>query len=292
MRKISCAFLYIVLLSRSTLGAQYPQIMRASVAQDPLYRQHQQDIEAWYAGDEELPLTLFFYTPKDEEDLFSVAAAFNLPYATLATLNGWSSPLLFPHGQSVLIPNIPGLFIPQEAQKEWELSLVGRHETEPRTLITPDGRSLLFYPGLRLPPGERKSFLGRLFTRPLNRIHLTSAFGYRPHPFTGRMSFHPGVDLRAAIGTEVLAAREGRVSQIGSLEIYGRFVILDHEGGFQTVYAHLDEVLVKPNQWVMTGERIAHSGNTGISTGPHLHFEIRKDGVPVDPSRLASLFNE
>ena len=105
------------------------------------------------------------------------------------------------------------------------------------------------------------------------------------------ISFHPGVDLRASTGTPVMAARDGTVLETGTLEIYGLFVIINHDGGYQSVYAHLDEILVSEGQIVDAGDRIALSGNSGVSTGPHLHFEIRRNGKPADPSRLTSFYN-
>jgi murein DD-endopeptidase MepM/ murein hydrolase activator NlpD len=93
------------------------------------------------------------------------------------------------------------------------------------------------------------------------------------------------------MNTEVLAPRDGKVIETGTLEIYGHFVIIDHDGGYQSVYGHLNEILVSEGQMVDAGEVIALSGNSGISTGPHLHFEIRRDGKPVDPSRLTSFYD-
>jgi murein DD-endopeptidase MepM/ murein hydrolase activator NlpD len=150
---------------------------------------------------------------------------------------------------------------------------------------------MLFYPGEKFSAEERIRFLGSLFSSPLENTIITSPFGYRDSPIHGGLSFHPGVDLRAKTGTEVKAARDGIIKETGELKIYGNYVIIRHNGGYESVYAHLSRILVKVNQHVNAGDIIALSGNSGISTGPHLHFEIRKDGKPVNPSQLTSFYD-
>jgi murein DD-endopeptidase MepM/ murein hydrolase activator NlpD len=94
---------------------------------------------------------------------------------------------------------------------------------------------------------------------------------------------HPGVDIAVAMGTPVRAAGGATVFQTGEDADYGKFVLLDHPGDYQTMYAHLSRVLVARGRSVQTGEVIGLSGNSGRSTAPHLHFEIRKAGRSVDP---------
>lgn len=118
---------------------------------------------------------------------------------------------------------------------------------------------------------------------PLANPVLTSSFGYRTHPIYGGRRLHAGVDLRASIGTPVTAARSGVVVSAGWRGAYGMAVIIDHGDGFATLSAHLSGVSVSAGQRVATGDVVGATGNTGGSTGPHLHFEVRIDGVPVDP---------
>jgi len=112
---------------------------------------------------------------------------------------------------------------------------------------------------------------------PLTNWEVTSNFGYR----WGRL--HAGTDVKADVGTTVRASRAGQVTSAGWIGGYGNCVIIDHGDGVQTRYGHLSQVLVSVGQYVEQGEQIALSGNTGRSTGPHLHFEIRINGEPVDP---------
>jgi murein DD-endopeptidase MepM/ murein hydrolase activator NlpD len=112
---------------------------------------------------------------------------------------------------------------------------------------------------------------------------LTSRFGYRDHPVTNLLDFHTGIDIAAPSGTAISAALPGKVTQVGASDIYGKFVVIDHANGLQTVYCHCSKILVEEGVMVREGNRIALVGSTGISTGPHLHFELRLDGLALDP---------
>jgi murein DD-endopeptidase MepM/ murein hydrolase activator NlpD len=112
---------------------------------------------------------------------------------------------------------------------------------------------------------------------------VTSPFGQRIHPITGDSRFHTGVDLRAPSGSPIRAAAEGVVREAGKRGGYGNAVELDHGDGTSTLYAHASALLVKPGQHVAQGEPIALVGQTGAATGPHLHFELRRHGHPVEP---------
>ncbi len=131
------------------------------------------------------------------------------------------------------------------------------------------------------------SFPGRA---PVPGIDVTSSFGNRLDPFTKRRAFHSGVDFPAPRGTEILASAGGRVIFAGTRPAYGRTVEIDHGAGLVTRYAHASKLHVKLGQVVMPGELIAEIGSTGRSTGPHLHFEILKDGRFVDPKLYLARF--
>jgi murein DD-endopeptidase MepM/ murein hydrolase activator NlpD len=97
---------------------------------------------------------------------------------------------------------------------------------------------------------------------------------------------HPGMDIAVSAGSRILAAGGGTVAEVGEDSVYGRFVRIAHPEGYESVYAHASSLLVRADQRVRAGGVIALSGSTGVSTAPHLHFEIRKDGRPVDPGTL------
>jgi len=108
----------------------------------------------------------------------------------------------------------------------------------------------------------------------------------RVDPFTRQIAFHSGIDLAAPWGTDVYAARSGRVAEVGRDDTYGNYILLDHAGGYQTLYGHLSRILVRLHQEVTSGMIIGKVGSSGMSTGPHLHFEIRFRGRPEDPAPL------
>ncbi len=113
---------------------------------------------------------------------------------------------------------------------------------------------------------------------------VTSTFGMRLHPIYKRHVHHDGIDFSAPVGTKVYAPGDGIVHYTGYNYGYGKKVIIDHGYGYRTVYAHLSKSLVKAGQRVKRGDVIALSGNTGVSTGPHLHYEIHKNKRKINPS--------
>jgi murein DD-endopeptidase MepM/ murein hydrolase activator NlpD len=114
---------------------------------------------------------------------------------------------------------------------------------------------------------------------------ITSPFGYRIHPIYGDRRLHAGVDFRASTGTTVLAAGAGTVAFAGWMSGYGNTVIIDHGGSIATLYGHNSALAVSVGDTVKRGQRIAAAGSTGNSTGPHVHFEVRVSGMPVDPMK-------
>jgi murein DD-endopeptidase MepM/ murein hydrolase activator NlpD len=119
---------------------------------------------------------------------------------------------------------------------------------------------------------------------PLRGARLTSPFGLRVHPIYGTVRLHAGMDLAAPTGTPVKAAADAVVVSAAAHGGYGLAVVLDHGGALATLYGHLSRLDVQPGDVVHRGDRIGLVGSTGASTGPHLHFEVRVSGTPVDPS--------
>jgi murein DD-endopeptidase MepM/ murein hydrolase activator NlpD len=119
---------------------------------------------------------------------------------------------------------------------------------------------------------------------PLRNIEISSPYGYRVHPVTNAVSVHYGLDMVAMTGTKVLATADGRVTYTGWIGGYGIAVQIHHGLGISTLYGHCDSALVKKGQYVRKGQPIALSGNSGLSNGPHLHYEIRRWNVAIDPT--------
>ena len=143
----------------------------------------------------------------------------------------------------------------------------------------------LFIPGARMKREDLKLALGELFIYPVSGAKLSSHFGWRHDPFgSGARLYHGALDLSVAKGTPIKAAMDGEVLITVSLDrVYGNFIIIGHSGGFSTMYAHLDTFSVKKGDRVIQGAGIGTVGNTGRSTGPHLHFAVFKNNRAVDP---------
>jgi murein DD-endopeptidase MepM/ murein hydrolase activator NlpD len=147
-------------------------------------------------------------------------------------------------------------------------------------------KELLFYPNQRFSKAELAYFLKIFFLFPVQNGRITSGFGRRINPFSSIASFHTGIDIAAPTGTEVTASREGVVTDIGFDFIFGNYVLISHSGNYQTMYAHLKTISVQLNQRINSGMIIGAIGSSGLSTGPHLHFEIRWNGKAIDPLPL------
>ncbi len=303
----------LLMLSAAVARPDYPRIQRLS-PEDELFRQMQSDLQSYFrainrglpalsgsgrvspaggAASGQLPPLRFFSLARPENmDLFALAARLNLPYATLATLNGASGPARFAELELLVVPNLPGLFVtdsPQSSFEEILSSLTANSRRDPQTVVVrlPGGsRRFSFYTGEDFSAVERAFFLNILFRFPLALRELTSAYGPRPDPLTGSPGYHHGVDVAAPVGMEVHAARDGQVVQAGIDPVLGNVVVLAHEGGYQTVYGHLRVILVALNQRVRSGMIIGEVGSTGRSTGAHLHFEVRRKGSSRDPLPL------
>jgi murein DD-endopeptidase MepM/ murein hydrolase activator NlpD len=140
----------------------------------------------------------------------------------------------------------------------------------------------LFIPGAKMRAEDLKLALGELFIYPV-RGRLSSPYGWRNDPISGARRFHAALDMAANTGTPVKASMDGRVATVGLNSVYGKYIILSHGGGFQTLYAHLNSVAVTQGTYVNQGSKIGEVGSTGYSTGPHLHFAVYRNGKPVNP---------
>lgn len=149
--------------------------------------------------------------------------------------------------------------------------------------LAQDSQALATLIHQRLAAGAKISFRGSGQMQLPVMGELTSPFGWRVHPVLGYERFHAGIDFGADYGTAIHAAERGMVIFAGWYGGYGNAVIIDHGGAITTLYAHASELYVVEGQTVQRGQAIAAVGSTGLSTGPHLHFEVRRDGEPIDP---------
>ncbi len=284
-KRLSLILLFIS--SCPVLFSDYPEIISLN-RNDVIFRQISSDIDLSYQHSAseryDLPLMLAVYSRKDE-DLFHFSSRVNLPYGTIATLNRINKPADFLNLNKVLVPNQPAIFIPDNANNDLELFLSSRKLKGKKIYINSSSKKSVFFmiKDGRLNSTERSLFLNTFFRYPIDRGKITSFYGNRPHPFTGKLSFHNGIDIAAPVGTDVFASASGVVSNTGYDPVLGNFIFIEHSGGFYSIYGHLSKTLVLLNSSIRTGNVIGKVGNTGYSTGPHLHFEIRKKGESQDP---------
>ena len=198
------------------------------------------------------------------DTLWDIAASAGVGVEALAASNGLSENAVLRLGRVLTIP-------PAGAP-------VPRHVSVPPVAASA---------GAPAPPPAAAVFVAarRLALLWPSRGIVTSRFGWRVHPIFGGREFHTGMDIATRYGSPVVAARTGVVRFVGWKSGYGRIIVLAHDGGFETAYSHLSAAQVTPGQRVAEGQMIGRIGSSGWSTGPHLFFEVRRNGTPVDPAR-------
>jgi murein DD-endopeptidase MepM/ murein hydrolase activator NlpD len=229
------------------------------------------------------------YKVKRGDTLSAIAQKYSLNLDTLLSYNNIRKAAALKVGSVLEIPNSDGLKYRVKRgdylggiAKKFQVSLNSLLDWNnlETSVITP--AQDLFIPGARMSANELNRILGKLFIYPA-RGRITSRFGMRKHPFTGIKRFHNGVDIANDTGTPVLAAMSGQVAMIGYNANFGKYIIVRHGDGFQTLYGHLSVFQVSKNERVNQGQLLGKIGNTGYSTGSHLHFSIFLKGEPVDP---------
>ena len=142
----------------------------------------------------------------------------------------------------------------------------------------------VLYSGQTLPEGVsmEQALLGFDYCTPISGS-ISSPFGYRDHPTEGEERFHYGVDLAADTGTEIVCFADGTVTATGESSSYGKYCMVSHQNGYTTLYAHCNRILASSGAAVRKGDPIAEVGETGMATGPHLHFELQHEGVYLNP---------
>lgn len=232
----------------------------------------------------------------DKGDMIgAIAEKFGITQDTIISVNNIRQSRLLQIGQYLKIPNMPGIMYSAKGNGETVASVAEKYKVDAKkcALVNnlPEGSSLsdgqtIFIPDAELDRITRQEINGDLFMRPVRRYYISSAYGWRLSPFTGKRSFHSGIDMCAPAGTSVYAALGGVVSFVGYNNVYGNYIIVSHHSGYKTLYGHLSATLVLKGQGVSPATVIGRVGNTGLSTGPHLHFTVFKNGRTVNPFNL------
>lgn len=239
-------------------------------------------------------LVIFFHKIKLGENFWTVAKKYNINIDTVIGTNPELDDLKARLNQELILPSKPGVFH-QVLDKEETIDLISElYKLDKDKIKKINGLKndkinildILFIPGAKpvyMSENLRQLYAKRsMFRSPLSGTY-TSLFGTRIHPVTGEKHGHKAVDIRAKIGTWVGAAADGVVVFAGWEENLGYTVKIKHKDGYTTIYGHLSKIYVKPYQRVFAGKLIAKTGNSGRTTGPHLHFAIYKDGVALNP---------
>ncbi len=241
-------------------------------------------------------IKFYIYKVSRRENLWTIAKKYGYSVHTIIGCNPQLKTYNVNEGQKLLIPNIGGTLHP--VQSGDTLETVSKMYGIDEALLKNTNLGLtnnlqkeifIFIPGKRPLVNllndkmQEKYALRNLFTSPLGG-RISSPFGKRRHPVTGKTSRHGGIDIAVREGTLVGAAASGIVT-VASYDVghYGVAVFIDHQNGYITHYGHLSKILVRHGQKIRQGQIIARSGSTGRSTGPHLHFTIKRNGVNIDP---------
>ena len=229
------------------------------------------------------------YTVRPGDSVSRIAAERSVSMDAIIASNGIANARRLREGETTRIPNMDG--IPYTVKRGDSLSKISAALETPIEAIL-DANNMdsdtitvgmsLFIPGAKMRAEDLKLALGELFIYPI-RGRLSSPYGWRNDPISGARRFHAALDLAANTGTPVKASMDGKVSTVGVNSVYGKYIILSHDGGFQTLYAHLNTVAVAQGAYASRGSKIGEVGSTGYSTGPHLHFAVYKNGKPVNP---------
>jgi murein DD-endopeptidase MepM/ murein hydrolase activator NlpD len=232
------------------------------------------------------------YTVQKDDIISSLAEKFGLNEDTLTSLNKIQNTRFIPIGLVLKIPNQDGiLYTVKKGDTLAGIAETWKADTAAIRMVNElfsdslrEGTAL-FIPGARMDWVTRQEINGDLFLWPVSG-YITSPYGYRKSPFTGIRQFHSGLDIGSSMGTPVRAAMSGRVSHVGWDDAFGNYVVISHHSGYRTLYGHMSAVRTKFGASVGTGERIGDVGSTGLSTGPHLHFTVYKNGITVNPRNL------
>ena len=222
------------------------------------------------------------YSVKQGDMVGTIASECGVSQDAIISLNKLKNTRTLQIGQILKIPSIDGISYtvkkgdtPESIADKYKISL-----EKPASII--------FLPDAKLDWATLQEINGDLFKRPLHSsYYITSRYGWRDNPFlNGKRSFHNGMDMAAPKGTSVYAALNGQVIATGYSTVYGNYVMIRHHSGYQTLYGHLNTILTSKGSFVSASSKIGTVGNTGMSTGPHLHFTVYRNGATINPAGL------
>lgn len=242
-------------------------------------------------------LFYFSYRVQPGDMIGYIADRFDLTQDTLISVNQIKQTRLIQVGQFLKIPSMPGILYTTKTASETPETVAKKYSVDAEKCARINKVALtdtfaagttLFVPDAHLDWVTRQEINGDLFIKPIHsHFYLSSYYGWRQNPFeASKRTYHNGMDMACSQGTYVYAALTGKVTTTGYNDVYGNYIIITHHSGYKTLYGHLSAVLCKKGQYVSTDTKIGRVGSTGMSTGPHLHFTVYKNGKTVNPANL------
>lgn len=244
-----------------------------------------------------VPQLLYYraYSVKPGDMVGTIATQYGVSQDAIISLNKLRNTRTLQIGQILKIPSMDGISYtvktddtPESIADKYKISLEKLAAVNALTDNSIEPASVIFLPDAKLDWATLQEINGDLFRRPLHSsYYITSRYGWRDNPFlNGMRSFHNGMDMAAPKGTAVYAALNGQVVSTGYSTVYGNYIIIRHHSGYQTLYGHLNTILTSKGSFVSVSSKIGTVGNTGMSTGPHLHFTVYKNGATINPAGL------
>ncbi len=243
-------------------------------------------------------VTYFSYRVKKGDMIGLIAERFNVTEDSIISINNIRQSRLIQIGQYLKIPSMPGILYTVKTNKETPETIAEKYKVDAKECALTnnmeintelDAGNIIFVPNAKLDWVTKQEINGDLFKKPLHsHYYISSRFGWRTSPFdSSKRTFHGGIDMAVAKGTAIYPAMNGVVVQKGYNDVYGNYVIISHHSGYKTLYGHMMEsACVSKGNFVYTNTRIGKVGSTGMSTGPHLHFTVYKNGRSVNPANL------
>ncbi|WP_294428736.1 M23 family metallopeptidase [uncultured Treponema sp.] len=246
--------------------------------------------------DDSYNLSYFAYRVRSGDMIGKIAETFDVTSDSIISVNNIRSSRLLQIGSYLKIPTMPGILYTVKKDGETVESIAEKYKIDVAKCSSVNhlavGASLtagtmVFVPDAKLDWVTRQEINGDLFRKPIHaRWYKSSSFGWRASPFTGARSYHSGVDMACPTGTNIYAALPGKVTATGYNSTYGNYVIVAHHSGYKTLYGHMSAILCHKGNYVTQDTKIGRVGSTGMSTGPHLHFTVFKNGKQVNPENL------
>lgn len=239
-------------------------------------------------------ITYQTYRVKAGDMIGFIADAFDVTQDTIISVNNIRQSRLIQPGQYLKIPSMPGIIYTVKKNGETPATIAEKYKVNAEKCASANYVSLdtelkagtsLFIPDAELDWATRQEINGDLFKKPLHtRYWLSSSYGWRDSPFNaGKRTFHGGIDMASSSGTPIYAALDGTVTAVGYNATYGNYVIITHHSGYKTLYGHMKSTACRKGNFVYTNTVIGYVGSTGMSTGPHLHFTVYKNGKTINP---------